>query len=438
MHTAAIARLIINFENPFPFPLYWGGFSTINFFAMKKLIFIKLLSKYKRSLWLLCFLLNLNLANAQKTGAEQTGNYLPLLKNKKVALVVNQTSMLGNVHLVDFLKSKKVNIQFIFAPEHGFRGDHAAGENVQSALDAKTKLPVYSLYGPNKKPKAAQLAKVDIVIFDIQDVGARFYTYISTLHYVMESCAEQQKLLIILDRPNPNGFYIDGPVLDTAFKSFVGMHPVPVVHGCTIGEYAQMINGEGWLKNRIKCRLKIVKVQDYYHQKRYVLPVKPSPNLPNMSSILLYPSLCFFEGTSYSLGRGTNTPFECVGKPECTLGNYTFTPVSIPGIADKPPYEGQLCKGFLLSDYGNNIAPFQNKINLFWLLEFYKNDINKSTFFTPFFDKLAGTGQLRLQIIQGKTEEEIRKSWQPALEQYRKMRLKYILYTDVREMSDEK
>ena len=384
----------------------------------------------------MCFLLNLQLTNAQKTGAEQTENYQPLLKNKKVALVVNQTSMLGNAHLVDVLKSKKVNIQFIFAPEHGFRGDHSAGENVQSRVDAKTKLQVYSLYGSNKKPKAAQLAKVDIVIFDIQDVGARFYTFISTLHYVMEACAEQRKLLIILDRPNPNGFYIDGPVLDTAFKSFVGMHPVPVVHGCTIGEYAQMINGEGWLKNGIKCRLKIVKVQDYYHQKKYVLPVKPSPNLPNMSSILLYPSLCFFEGTSYSLGRGTNTPFECVGKPGCNIGTYTFTPVAIPGVADKPPYEGQLCNGFLLSDYGNNIAPFQNKINLYWLLEFYRNDTNKAAFFTPFFDKLAGTNQLRLQIIQGKTEEEIRKSWQPALEQYRNMRLKYLLYTDVREMVD--
>ncbi len=379
-------------------------------------------------LLLMCF----TAAMAQKTGAEQTELYLPLLKNKRVALVVNQTSMVGDMHLADLLKSRKVNVQYIFAPEHGFRGDHAAGEHVKSASDAKTGIAVVSLYGNNKKPTAAQLAKVDIVIFDIQDVGARFYTYISTLHYVMEACAEQHKLLLILDRPNPNGFYIDGPMLDTAYRSFVGMHPVPVVHGCTIAEYAQMINGEGWLSEGMKCTLKIIKIKDYNHQKKYLLPVKPSPNLPNMSSILLYPSVCFFEGTSYSLGRGSNTPFECVGKPGCSIGTYEFTPKSIPGVADKPPYEGQLCKGFLLSDYGNNIAPYQTKINLFWLIELYKNDKDQASFFTPYFEKLAGTNQLRLQIIAGKTEEEIRKSWQPALEQYRLMRLKYLLYTDSR------
>lgn len=377
------------------------------------------------------FLLNQFISPAQRTGAERLDQYLPLLKNKKVALVVNQTSTIGSEHLVDVLKKKKVNIECIFAPEHGFRGDHAAGEHIQSAIDPITKLQVYSLYGSNKKPKAAQLAKVDVVIFDIQDVGARFYTYISTLHYVMEACAEQHKLLLVLDRPNPNGFYVDGPLLDTAYRSFVGMHPVPVVHGCTIGEYALMINGEGWLKNGVQCKLNVIKMLNYNHRTNYTLPVKPSPNLPNMSSILLYPSLCFFEGTLYSLGRGTNNPFECVGKPGCTIGTFTFTPQNIAGVADKPLYEGQQCQGFLLKDYGNSIAPFQNKINLYWLLELYKNDKNQATFFTPFFDKLAGTDQLRLQIVEGKTEEDIRKTWQAALEQYRKKRWKYLLYTDI-------
>ncbi len=389
--------------------------------------------KYKHPFGLLCFLLIQFTAKAQIPGAERLDQYLPLLKNKRVALVVNQTSVIGNEHLVDVLKRKKVKIQCIFAPEHGFRGDHSAGENIASSLDKKTNIQVFSLYGSSKKPGREQLSETDIVIFDIQDVGARFYTFISTLHYVMEACAEQKKMLIVLDRPNPNGFYVDGPVLDTAFRSFVGMHPVPVVHGNTIGEYAMMINGEAWLKNKIKCELKVIKVQHYTHQTPYNLPIRPSPNLPNSSSILLYPSLCFFEGTHYSIGRGTETPFECVGKPNCTVGSYHFTPKNIPGVADKPPYENQICTGIFLRDYGKQIAPFQNKINLYWLIEFYKNDKDPSTFFNPFFDKLAGTDVLRKQILSGKSEEEIRQSWQPALNQYRKMRLKYLLYAEKNE-----
>ena len=397
---------------------------------MKKLTFI-LPFKYKHSLWVLCVFLFQSASFAQITGAAQPEAYLPLLKGKKVGLVVNQTSMLGKEHLVDFLLKKQVKIVSIFAPEHGFRGDHSAGAKVKTSIDTKSKLPVYSLYGSYKKPNDAQLKELDVVVFDIQDVGARFYTYISTLHYVMEACAEQKKLLIVLDRPNPNGYYVDGPVLDTAFKSFVGMHPVPVVHGCTVGEYARMINGEGWLKNKVKCELKIIKLKNYSHKTNYVLPVKPSPNLPNMSSIYLYPSLCFFEGTNVSVGRGTKHPFELIGKPNCKIGTDTFTPRHLPGIADHPPYEGKLCTGFDLRNYGSNIAPFEKKLNLYWLIELYKNDTNQSAFFNDFFDKLAGTNKLKQQIIAGQSEDEIRKTWQADLQIYKKTRWRYLLYADV-------
>lgn len=380
---------------------------------------------------ILLFLICNNIANGQiVTGANQPAVYLPQLNGKKIALVVNQTSKVDKTHLVDFLLQKQVTIKAIFAPEHGFRGDHSAGEKVNSSIDTKTGIPIFSLYGSQKKPSKEMLGGVDLVVFDIQDVGARFYTYISTLHYVMEACAEQNKTLLILDRPNPNGFYIDGPVLDTSFKSFVGMHPVPVVHGCTIAEYAQMINGENWLKNKVKCKLAIVKVKNYAHWDNYQLPVQPSPNLPNMSSIYLYPSLCFFEGTNYSVGRGTKIPFECVGKPEIKIGSDTFTPKHLPGIADHPPHEGKLCRGFNLQSYGNNIAPFQGKINLYWLIELYRNDPDSSGYFNNFFDKLAGTDQLRKQIIAGKSEEEIKQSWQRGLVRYRAIRNKYLLYSD--------
>lgn len=427
--TALTAKLTMSFENPLAFPLLWTEARRINRPAIKIPIFMVSMVKY--TYLFLLFLLCCNITNAQIiTGANQPEAYLSKLKGKKIALVVNQTSKVEQSHIVDFLIQKQVVIKAIFAPEHGFRGDHSAGENVKSSLDAKTGLPIYSLYGSQKKPTKEMLQGVDLVVFDIQDVGARFYTYISTLHYVMEACAEQNKSLLILDRPNPNGFFIDGPILDTNFKSFVGMHPVPVVHGCTIAEYAQMINGEKWLKNKVQCKLEIVKVKNYAHWDKYQLPIKPSPNLPNMSSIYLYPSLCFFEGTNYSIGRGTKTPFECVGKPGIKIGSDTFTPKHLPGIADHPPHEGKLCKGFNLQFYGNNIAPYQGKLNLFWLMDLYRNDPDSSSYFNNFFDKLAGTDELRKQIIAGKSEEEIRQSWQKGLVRYRAIRNKYLLYSD--------
>jgi len=370
-------------------------------------------------------------SNAQITiGAEKMNEYLPLLKNKKVALVVNQTSMVRKTHLVDTLLKRKVNILNIFAPEHGFRGDHSAGEKVKSGIDALTKLQVISLYGKNKKPTEAQMAKCDIVIFDIQDVGARFYTYISTLHYVMEACAESNKLLLILDRPNPNGYYVDGPVLDTSYRSFVGMHPVPIVHGMTVGEYAQMINGERWLKDSLQCKLQIIKCDKYTHDQLYRLPVKPSPNLPTAEAIFLYPSLCLFEGTNVSLGRGTKKPFECLGKPGNSIGDYNFTPLNLPGIAEKPPFQDTLCRGFLLSEYAKNFMFYDMKINLYWLKELYKVEKEKSTFFNSFFDKVAGNSILRKQIAEGKSEEDIRQSWQEGLQTYKPIRKKYLLYRD--------
>ena len=377
-------------------------------------------------LFQLCFFIGLG----QTCGADQSQLYLPMLKGKRVGLVVNQTAQVGKVHLVDFLKSKQVTITGIFAPEHGFRGDHSAGEKVKTNVDPKTGITVYSLYGNQKKPSKEVLAKMDVLIFDIQDVGARFYTYISTLHYVMEACAENNKTLIILDRPNPNGHYIDGPILDTAFKSFVGMHPVPVVHGCTIAEYALMINGEGWLKNKAQCKLEVIKIKNYKHWDAYQLPVRPSPNLPNMSSVYLYPSLCFFEGTNYSIGRGTPYPFQFVGKPDCSIGSDSLIPKNLPGIADHPPHEGKLCIGFNLTEYGKQVAFHSKQINLFWLLDLYKNDADKANFFTPFFDKLAGTDQLRKQIIASKSEAEIRATWQEGLDQYRKKRMRYLMYAD--------
>ncbi len=365
-----------------------------------------------------------------KVGAEQTQNYLPLIKAKNIAMVVNQTSLIGKRHLVDSLLSLHINIKTIFAPEHGFRGDHSAGEKVKSTIDAQSGLPIISLYGAHKKPTVDDLKNIDIVVFDIQDVGVRFYTYFSTLHYVMEACAEQNKELLILDRPNPNGHYVDGPVLDMKFQSFIGMHPVPVVHGMTVGEYAQMINGEKWLTNGMQCKIKIIKVQQYNHDSMYKLPVRPSPNLPTMEAIYLYPSLCFFEGTSYSLGRGTNKPFECVGKPGVAIGDYRFTPHSIPGVAEHPPLENKECKGFLLTNFATNFIKDSGKIYLFFLMDLYKNDSNKVEFFNDFFEKLAGTDQLRKQITEGMSEGEIRSYWKKDLANYKLIRKKYLLYPD--------
>ncbi|MBL8002313.1 MAG: DUF1343 domain-containing protein [Flavobacteriales bacterium] len=369
------------------------------------------------------------LPNSITVGAERTGEYLPLLAGKRVAVVTNQTGRIGATHLVDSLLALKVNVVKVFAPEHGFRGDADAGEHVKDGRDPRTKLPVVSLYGDNKKPKPAQLTDVDVLVFDIQDVGVRFYTYISTLHYVMEAAAEKGLPLVVLDRPDPNGFYVDGPVLDTAMRSFVGMHPVALVHGMTIGEYAGMINGEGWLKGGVKCQLRVVTCLGYDHAMHYTLPVKPSPNLPNMSAVYLYPALGLFEGTPVSVGRGTETPFQVIGFPGCTVGSFAFTPRSMPGAKD-PPYLGQACTGVSLASYGDFITRMDPKLQLHWLIGMYQAHPDKATFFKPFFDKLAGTTTLREQVVAGWDEERIRASWKPGLDAFKRVRVKYLLYDD--------
>jgi len=364
-----------------------------------------------------------------KPGAECISEYFKLLNNKRIAVVANQTSTIGETHLVDSLLKLGVNIVKVFGPEHGFRGNAVAGEKVKNNTDIKTGLPIVSLYGEHKKPTPDDLKNVDIVIFDIQDVGVRFYTYISTMTYVMEACAENNTELIILDRPNPHGSYIDGPVLEPGYSSFIGMHRVPVVHGMTVGEYARMVNGEGWLKNRVKCSLKVIKVHNYTHNSYYKLPVAPSPNLPNMNAIELYPSLCFFEGTIISVGRGTDKPFQVIGHPDFTEGNYSFSPVDIPKAAMNPKYEGEVCKGFDLSKFADTII-FEKRLDLRWLIQMYKYFQGKDDFFNSFFDKLAGTDKLRKQIISGLSEKEIRESWKPRLTKFNKVRKKYLLYPD--------
>jgi uncharacterized protein YbbC (DUF1343 family) len=360
-----------------------------------------------------------------KTGAEQTNLYVSDLKGKTVALVVNHTSTIGKTHLADSLISLGIKIKTIFAPEHGFRGTADAGEHVTNGIDKKTGLPIVSLYGSNKKPSAAQLEGIDVVIFDIQDVGARFYTYTSTMHYVMEACAEQAKELLILDRPNPNGHYVDGEVLNKKFASFVGLNTIPVVHGCTVSELAQMINGEGWLAGNKKCNLKIIKCLNYKHSMPYSPPIAPSPNLPNLQSMLLYPSICFFEGTVVSVGRGTDKQFQVIGSPNPKNGSFTFTPEDKPG-ANNPPQEGKLCYGLDLS----KINARGTEINLKYLIDFYNKSDDKAKFFsnTSSFDRLAGSDSLRKQIIAGVSEQQIRVSWKNDLDKYRATRKKYLIY----------
>lgn len=355
--------------------------------------------------------------------AYQTEEYLPYLKGKSVGVVVNQTSTIRQTHLVDTLRAHKIDIIKVFAPEHGFRGDQDAGASVKSGFDKKTGLPIISLYGKNKKPTADQLKDLDVVIFDIQDVGARFYTYISTMHYVMEACAENNIPLLILDRPNPNGMYIDGPILEMEHDSFVGMHPIPILHGLTVAELAQMINGQKWLDSGIQCELKIIRNLNYTHDSTYSLPVKPSPNLPNDLSIALYPSLCLFEGTVISVGRGTEKPFQQIGHPSLGTFEHKFTPVSMPGSSAHPPFENQKCYGidFESKDY-------QEGISLQYLIDFYKAFDDKDNYFNSFFTKLAGTKSLRQQIEADFTEEEIKMSWQAGLDEYKKMRAAYLIY----------
>ncbi|MFD2513416.1 exo-beta-N-acetylmuramidase NamZ domain-containing protein [Pontibacter locisalis] len=363
-------------------------------------------------------------AKPLRVGAERMDQYLSKLKGKRVGVVVNQTSIVGETHLVDTLLSRGVEIKTIFAPEHGFRGEADAGAHIKDAKDTKTGLPIISLYGANKKPQPEQIKDLDVLVFDIQDVGTRFYTYISTMHYVMEAAAENNKEVLILDRPNPNGHYVDGPVLEKEQTSFVGMHPIPIVHGLTVGELAKMINGQKWLKDQKQANITVVPVANYTHETAYVLPVKPSPNLPNHQSIILYPSLCLFEGTNVSVGRGTPTPFQVIGSPYYTGRGFSFTPVSTPG-ATNPPYKGQTCYGMDLTQ-PSDAQPF----TLSYLLEMYQNSTEKDKFFNNFFEKLAGTSKLREQVKSGKTEAEIRASWEPELSKYKTMRKQYLLYPD--------
>lgn len=370
-----------------------------------------------------------------RTGAEMLMQDLSILDNKNVALVVNPTSMIKNQHLLDALIDKGVAVKKIFAPEHGFRGTADAGEKIIDGIDSKSGLPVISLYGNHKKPTKEDLEGLDLIIFDIQDVGVRFYTYISTLHYVMEACAENNVELLVLDRPNPNGNRIDGNVLYMDYSSFVGMHPVPVLHGMTIGEYALMINGEGWIENGIKCQLTVLKCHGYTHDMPYSLPVKPSPNLPNDRAIFLYPSTCFFEGTIISEGRGTPFPFQVFGAPEIdkNIVPYAFTPKSMEG-AKYPKFENKTCYGYNISEPIDNFEE-QKGINLTYLISMYNLYPDKENFFLKngFFDKLAGGTALRKAIINGLTEEEIKATWQEDIEEFKEMRKQYLLYPDFEE-----
>ncbi len=363
-----------------------------------------------------------------KVGAERTDQYLSLLQGKNVAVVCNQTSLVQKKLLVDTLKSLGIKVVKIFAPEHGFYGQEDAGADIDNSKTSKS-LPIISLYGKHNKPTAEDLNGVDVVVYDIQDVGVRFFTYVSTLHLVMEACAENNKVLIVLDRPDPNGYYVDGPVLQPAFKSFSGMDPVPIVYGMTTAEYAKMLNGEKWLNNGEQCNLTCIPVKGYSHRNFYNIPVNPSPNLKTMASIYLYPTLALFEGTVISVGRGTDMPFEIIGNPLLQDAPFTFTPESKPG-AQHPPFEGQLCHGYNLGDFGSILIKNYQKLYLFWLKGAYKDYPDKANFFNSYFKNLAGTDVLQKQIEQGIPEEEIRNGWQPGIDAFLKIRKKYLLYQD--------
>jgi uncharacterized protein YbbC (DUF1343 family) len=362
------------------------------------------------------------------TGAQQVEQYLPLIRNKSVALVANHASILGHVHLADSLLNLNVNLHKIFCPEHGFRGTSDAGELIDDGKDPILGIPIVSLYGKHKKPTPEDLKGVELVLFDLQDVGVRFYTYISTMTYVMEACAENNIPIVIMDRPNPNGFLIDGPILDSNYRSFVGLHPVPIAYGMTIGEYALMIQGEKWISNAEQLDLKIIPLKNYEHNLLVELAIKPSPNLPNWQSVYLYPSLCLFEGTQVSIGRGTLFPFQVYGSPGMSLGSFSFTPQSIPGMSSHPKFEGEPCFGQNLSGYAENFAHNPIKIQLNWLISSYQMASKKEHFFNSYFEKLAGTHKLREQIEQGWKEDDIRNSWKPGLETFKETRKKYLLY----------
>lgn len=376
--------------------------------------------------------------NADKiiTGAEQTHLYVDYLKGKRVAIMANPTTIIAKKHLVDSLKSLGINIVKVFGPEHGFRGNASAGVNVKDETDQATGIPIISLYGAKNKPSKEDMADVDILIYDLQDVGVRFYTNINALSRLMEACAANDKEMLILDRPNPNGYLIDGPVLDMKYKSGIGMFPIPMSHGLTVAEFAQMANGEGWLTNKVKCKLKIIKVANYAHDMPYTLPVKPSPNLNTQQAILLYPSTCMFEGVYINHGRGTQFPFTVLGSPELKgKFSFSYTPVSIKGMAETPLFMNQVCYGLDLRNYDVNALRKSGKINFQWIIQLYKAHPHKEKFFDSKLSKemgtierLIGTGQFRQQIIDGKSEEEIRKTWEPGLAQYKVMRKKYLLY----------
>ncbi|WP_159470324.1 exo-beta-N-acetylmuramidase NamZ domain-containing protein [Dyadobacter sp. 3J3] len=370
-----------------------------------------------------------------KTGADQTELYVPYLKGKRVAIMANPTSVIGKTHLVDSLQKMGVKIVKAFGPEHGFRGNKSAGDHLDDEIDHATGIPLISLYGKKNKPTKEDLADVDVLIYDLQDVGVRFYTNINALSRLMEACFESGKELLILDRPNPNAYLIDGPVLDMKYKSGIGMFPIPMSHGLTVAEFAQMANGEGWLTNKVKCKLRIVKVANYNHEMPYTLPVKPSPNLNSQQAIMLYPSTCMFEGVYINHGRGTNSPFTILGSPDYKgIYSFSFTPTSIKGMAEKPIFMDTVCYGLDLRNYDVTLLRKSKQINLQWIMELYKAHPHKEKFFEKLSDQMnsievqIGTGEFRQQIINGVSEKDIRASWEPSLSQYKNMRKKYLLY----------
>jgi uncharacterized protein YbbC (DUF1343 family) len=387
-------------------------------------------------LLLLSLCIQLTAQDAIRTGAEQTEKYLPLLKGKRVGMLANPTSVIGNKHLVDSLMKLGVNIVKVFGPEHGFRGNASAGARVADEIDAATGIPVISLYGPKNKPSKEDLADVDIMVYDLQDVGVRFYTNINALVRLMDACHDNNKPLLILDRPNPNGYLIDGPILDMKYRSGIGMFPIPIAHGLTIGEFAQMANGEGWLTDKAKCDITIIPVANYAHDMPYILPVKPSPNLNTQQAVMLYPSTCLFEGIYLNHGRGTYYPFTMIGSPELKgVYDFCFTPTGIKGMAETPLFADQPCYGLDLRHYDVEQLRKKGQINLQWIIELYKNHPHKEKFFDSKLSRemgtietRVGTGDFRQQIINGVSEEDIRKSWEPGLSQYKEMRKKYLLY----------
>jgi uncharacterized protein YbbC (DUF1343 family) len=387
------------------------------------------------ALFLLCFNLCSSPIISQKTeliestsvisGSSQLSQYLTEIQNKKIGIVVNQSSVIHNTHLLDTLVNLGIDVNCIFTPEHGFRGSEEAGVLIEDHFDSKTGLPIISLYGKKRKAEPADLQGIEVILFDLQDVGVRFYTYISTLTYMMEACAENNIKIIVLDRPNPNGYYIDGPLLDSAFASFVGMHPVPIVYGMTIGEYALMVNGEKWLANKAKCDLRVIPLQNYNRNNIYRLEFPPSPNLRSWEAVYLYPSLCLFEGTIVSIGRGTEFPFEVYGHPDYPEGSFSFTPKGNKVLLDE-----QVCHGQYLVDYAGKYAGNPKQIKLNWIIDCYQKLASEQTYFNSYFDKLAGNDQLRKDIESGKPIPEIRKSWESGLDNYKKIRIKYLLYPD--------